>query len=55
MRGAHTLVNGAMKGRTYNCVHYFADGGQALEIGEIKKDRGTNSTFLDGTGRHKAF
>ena len=44
------MVNGAMKGQTYNCMHYFADGSQALEIGEIKNDSGTKSTFLDGTG-----
>ena len=23
------MVNGAMKGQTYNCMHYFADGSQA--------------------------
>ena len=47
------MVNGAMKGQTFNCMHYFADGSQALEIGEIKNDSGTKSTFLEGTGRHK--
>ena len=47
------MVNGAMKGHTHNCMHYFADGKQALEIGEIKNDGGTKSAVLDGTGRHK--
>ena len=47
------MVNGAMKGQTYNCMHYFANESQALEIGEIKNDNWTKSTFLDGTGRHK--
>ena len=42
-----------MKSQTYNCMHYFADGIQALEIGEIKNDSGTKYTFLDNTGRHK--
>ena len=42
-----------MKSQTYNCIHYFADGIQALEIGEIKNDSGIKSTFLDDTGRHK--
>ena len=40
----HT-VNGAMKGQTYNCMHYFADGSQALEIGEINTTVGQNQPF----------
>ena len=47
------MVNGAMKCQTYNCMDYFADGSQVLEIGENKNDSGTKSTFLNGTGRHK--
>ena len=47
------MVNGAMKGQTYNCMHIFADGNQALELGEIKNDSRTKSTFLDGKGRRK--
>ena len=39
------MVNGAMKGQTYNCMHYFADGSQALEIGEIKTTVGQNQPF----------
>ena len=42
-----------MKSQTYNCMHYFADRSRALEIGEIKNNSGTKSTFLDGTDRHK--
>ena len=49
------MINRVMKGQTYNCMRYFADGSQALEIGEIKNDSGTKSTFQTAQGVTKVF
>ena len=39
------MVNGAMKGQTYNCMHYFADGSQVLEIGSCVCSFGSGCAF----------
>ena len=51
--GHFQMLDGAMAPQTYNCMHYFSDGSQVLERGEVTEDGGTKHVFLEGTGRHK--